>query len=440
MKITATEYQSRRRQLMRQMGERSIAILPAAPVRTRNRDVEHRYRQDSDFYYLTGFTEPQAVLVLKPGREHGEYLMFCRERNLQQELWNGYMAGQEGVCRDYGAEDAFPISDIDDILPGLIEGCDKVYYSMGSNPDFDSRVMNWVNVIRSKVRNGAQPPQEFMVLDHLLHDMRLFKSKREIQLMQAAAQVSAEGHKRAMRQCRPDMYEYQLEAEYLYHYMQAGNTECAYSSIVGGGANACVLHYIDNNRPLRDGDLVLVDSGCEHQYYASDITRTFPVNGKFSAEQKALYQIVLEAQLAAIDQVRPGNHWDDPHQAAVRVITQGLLRLGILKGELDELIENEAYKPYYMHKTGHWLGLDVHDVGDYKVGGEWRLLEPGMVLTVEPGIYIAADAKGVAKKWRGIGIRIEDDVAVTKTGCKVLSAQVPKQVDEIEQLMASGNA
>ena len=437
MQISAREFQQRRQHLMALMGENSVAILPAAPVRIRNRDVEHPYRQDSDFYYLSGFTEPNAVMVLKPGRKHGEFIMFCRERDPERELWDGYIAGPERVCELFGADDAFPISDINDILPGLMEGCDKVYYSMGSNQDFDNKVMSWIKVIRSKVRSGAQPPNEFMVLDHFLHDLRLYKSKSEMQLMKRAGKISAQAHMKGMQACRAGMYEYQLEGEYLQHFIQNGCRSSAYPSIVGGSANACTLHYIDNKDVLQDGDLVLVDAGCEYQYYASDITRTYPVNGKFSKEQKALYQIVLDAQAAAIKQVKPGKHWDQAHQAAVKIITKGLLDLGILKGRLSDLIKKEAYKPYYMHKTGHWLGLDVHDVGEYKVGGEWRLLEPGMVLTVEPGIYIAPNAKGVAKKWRGIGIRIEDDVVVTKDGCEVLTDLVPKEIDAIEQLMAN---
>lgn len=438
MPLPIKEFQRRRKQLMAQMGENSIAILPAAPVRARNRDCDHPYRQDSDFYYLSGFLEPDSVMVLKPGRKHGEFILFCRERNPERELWDGYIAGTERVGELFGAEDAFPVGDIDDILPGLIEGCDKVFYSMGTNPEFDARVMRWLKTIRAKVRNGAQPPNEFMVLDHFLHDMRLFKSKPEIEMMRQGCRISAAAHVKGMQSCQPGMFEYQLEAVYLHHFQMNGCRSPAYSSIVGGGANACTLHYVDNKDELRAGDLVLVDAGAECDLYAADITRTYPVGGKFSKEQRALYQIVLDAQIAAIKKVKPGNHWDEPHQAAVKVITKGLVDLGILKGRVSDLIKKEAYKEYYMHKTGHWLGLDVHDVGEYKVGGEWRMLEPGMMLTVEPGLYIAADAKGVAKKWRGIGIRIEDNVLVTKEGCEVLTQDVPKAVDEIEALMAAG--
>lgn len=421
---------------MAQMEPNSIAIVPSAREKSRNRDVDYPFRQDSDFYYLTGFAEPEAVLVLLPGRKHGQYVLFCRDRDPEMELWDGYRAGPEGACVDYGADDAFPISDIDDILPGLLEGRERVYYAMGRHDDFDRKVMQWINVIRSKVRSGAHPPGEFLDLDHLLHDMRLFKSAAEIRMMHKAAKISAEAHKRAMRICKPGIAEYQLEAEIQHEFAKNGARFPAYSSIVGGGKNGCILHYIENSEAVRDGDLVLIDAGCELEHYASDITRTFPANGKFSKEQRALYEIVLAAQLAAIKAVKPGNHWNQPHDATVRVITQGLIDLGLLKGTLKKLIEKEAYKDFYMHRAGHWLGMDVHDVGDYKIGDEWRVLEPGMVLTVEPGIYVSPNNKKVAKKWRGIGIRIEDDVVVTKDGCNILTADVPKTVAAIEALMA----
>jgi Xaa-Pro aminopeptidase len=430
------EFIRRRKDLAEVMGENSIAILPAATVKGRNRDVEHSFRQDSDFFYLSGFAEPDAVLVIIPGREHGESILFCRERDPEKEMWDGDILGPERAIESLGFDDAFPVSDIDDILPGMIEGTDKVYYAIGLNAQFDAQVMEWVNVIRSKVRSGAHPPGEFVALEHALHELRLFKSPAEIKVMEKAAEISAAGHIKAMQRCREGLFEYHLESALVSHFMDNGARFTAYPSIVGAGDNSCVLHYIDNNHELKNGDLVLIDAGCEVDCYASDITRTFPVSGVFSAEQKALYEIVLEAQLAAIDAVKPGNHWNHPHEAAVKVITAGLLELGILKGKLDTLIEKEAYKPFYMHRTGHWLGLDVHDVGEYKVGGEWRVLEPGMALTVEPGIYIEKHAKGVSKKWKGIGIRIEDDVVVTSKGHKVLSRGVPKTVDDIEALMA----
>ncbi len=436
-RIPKAEYARRRKALMAQMEPNSIAILPAAPVYIRNRDVEHVYRQDSDFQYLTGFPEPEAVLALIPGREHGEYVLFCRERNPERELWDGLRAGQEGAVRQYGADDAFPIGDIDDILPGLIEGRDRVYYAIGCNQEFDHRLMEWINLIRSKARQGAQPPNEFVALDHLLHDMRLYKSAAEAKVMREAAEISARAHVRAMQACRAGLYEYHLEAELDYEFRKGGAKMPAYGSIVAAGRNACILHYRENDAPLKDGDLVLIDAGCEIDCYASDITRTFPVSGTFSAEQKAIYELVLAAQEAAFKEIAPGKHWNEAHEATVRVITAGLLELGLLEGALDELIAAEAYKPFYMHRAGHWLGMDVHDVGDYKVGGEWRVLEAGMAMTVEPGIYIAVDNEQVAKKWRGIGVRIEDDVLVTRSGCEILTGGVPKSVAEIEALMAA---
>jgi len=435
--IPKSEYARRRKALMAQMVPNSIAILPAAAVAIRNRDVEHVYRQDSDFQYLSGFPEPEAVIALIPGREHGEYVLFCRERNPERELWDGLRAGQEGAIRDFGADDAFPISDIDDILPGLIEGRDRVYSAMGSHPEFDRHLMEWINAIRSKARLGAQPPNEFEALDHLLHDMRLYKSAAELKVMRQAADISARAHVRAMQACRAGLHEYSLEAELDYEFRKGGAKMPAYGSIVAAGRNACILHYQQNGAPLRNGDLVLIDAGCEIDCYASDITRTFPVSGIFSPEQKAIYELVLKSQEAAFAAIGPNKHWNQAHEATVRVITTGLVELGLLKGEVDELIAAEAHRAFYMHRAGHWLGLDVHDVGEYKVGGEWRVLEPGMTLTVEPGIYIAPDNQSVAKKWRGIGVRIEDDVVVTRKGCEVLTGGVPKTVAEIEALMAA---
>ncbi|MCG8294413.1 MULTISPECIES: Xaa-Pro aminopeptidase [Pseudomonas] len=433
--IPKAEYARRRKALMAQMVPNSIAILPAAAVAIRNRDVEHVYRQDSDFQYLSGFPEPEAVIALIPGREHGEYVLFCRERNPEREQWDGLRAGQEGAMRDFGADDAFPITDIDEILPGLIEGRERVYSAMGSNAEFDRRLMDWINVIRSKARLGAQPPNEFVALDHLLHDMRLYKSAAEVKVMREAAAISARAHVRAMQACRAGLHEYSLEAELDYEFRKGGAKMPAYGSIVAAGRNSCILHYQQNDAPLRDGDLVLIDAGCEIDCYASDITRTFPVSGRFSPEQKAIYELVLKAQEAAFEVIAPGKHWNHAHEATVRVITEGLVELGLLKGEVQALIDSEAHRAFYMHRAGHWLGMDVHDVGEYKVGGQWRVLEPGMALTVEPGIYIAADNQNVAKKWRGIGVRIEDDVVVTRQGCEILTSGVPKTVADIEALM-----
>ena len=412
------------------MEPNSIAIIPSALEQMRSRDTEHPFRQDSDFYSLSGF------IVLTPGRRHGQFMMFCRERDSGMELWHGFRAGPEGACEKFAADDAFPIGDIDDILPGLIEGRDRVYYSMGRSTQFDRQIMDWVNSIRSKESSGAVPPGEFTDLNHMVHDLRLVKSAAEQRLLRRAGEITARGHSRAMRFCRPGQNEYQLEAELTHEFASSGARHLAYPSIVGSGANACTLHYLDNNCVMRDGDLVLIDAGCELEYYASDVSRTFPVNGRFSREQRALYEVVLQAQLAAIAQIKPGNNWNQPHDASVRVITQGLLELGLLRGKVDKLIEREAYREFYMHRVGHWLGLDVHDVGDYRVAGEWRQLEAGMVMTVEPGIYVSPQSSKVARKWRGMGIRVEDDVLVTPGGCEILSAAVPKTVEDIEALMA----
>ena len=437
MKISNAEYARRRRKLMALMAPNSIAIIPAAQKKLRSRDTEYPFRQDSDFYYLSGFREPEAVLILVPGREHGEFVMFCRDRDPGTELWHGSRAGPDGVCERFGADDAFPVNDVDEILPGLIEGRDRVYYSMGRSAEFDRQIMDWVNRIRSKEATGASPPGEFTDLDHMLHDMRLIKSAAEQKLLRRAGEITAGAHRHIMQCCRPGMFEYELEGELHHQFVRGGARYPAYLSIVGGGANACTLHYVENSSKLRDGDLVLVDAGCEFEYYAADVTRTFPVNGRFNAEQRAIYNLVLAAHEAAIAEVRPGNHWNQPHDTSVRVITTGLLELGLLDGELDELIEAKACQPFYMHRLGHWLGLDVHDVGDYRVGEEWRLLEAGMVMTVEPGIYISPGNTNVARKWRGIGVRIEDDVVVTAEGCEVLTAGAPRTAEEIEAIMAA---
>jgi Xaa-Pro aminopeptidase len=434
--IGRDEFDRRRRQLMKTMGRDSIAILPAAPVRLRNNDVEYAYRQDSDFHYLTGFPEPEAVAVFVPGREQGEYVLFVRERDPARETWDGRRAGPEGATRDYGADDAFPVNDIDEILPGLMENRAKVFYTVGVNREFDQRVVGWVNALRAQAKHGRHPPHEIVALEHVLHDMRLFKSKAEVELMRESARIAARAHVRAMRYARPGLNEYQVMAE-ITHEFSAARADISYLPIVGGGANGCILHYRENDCELRDGDLLLIDAGCEYEKYASDITRTFPVNGRYTPEQRALYDIVLEANLAAIAKVKPGNHWNEPHEAAVQVLTAGLVKLGLLKGRVPALVKSGAYRKFYMHRTGHWLGMDVHDVGDYKLGEQWRVLEPGMVLTIEPGLYIAPGTKGVPRRFQGIGIRIEDDVLVTKDGRSVLTSGVPKDPDEIEALMAA---
>jgi len=429
------EFHRRRKQLMKMIGKGGIAILPTALEKQRNNDVHYNFRPDSDFHYLTGFNEPEAVAVLIPGRAKGEFIMFVRERDPLRETWDGRRAGPEGVVKDYGADDAFPINDIDDILPGLMENCPRVYYTMGLSADFDHRVIGWVNGLKAQARAGVHPPQEFVALDHLLHDMRLYKSRNESGLMRRSAEIAVHAHERAMKFVEPGRKEYQVMAELL-HEFHRNEADISYHPIVGGGENSCILHYHENNAVLKDGDLLLIDAGCEFGFYASDITRTFPVNGRYSPEQRAVYEVVLRAQYAAIAATKPGNHWNDPHDAAVREITQGLIKLGLLKGKLQTLIKDGAYRQFYMHRTGHWLGMDVHDVGDYKVGNEWRVLEPGMALTVEPGIYIAAGSK-VPKRWWNIGIRIEDDVLVSKDGCEVLTGALVKEPDDVERLMAS---
>jgi len=427
------EFARRRKNLMQMVGKGGIAILPAAPIRTRSRDVEYRFRQDSDFYYLTGFAEPDAVAVIAPGRDSGEFLLFCRDRDVEKERWDGQRMGTEGAIERYYADDAFPIEDIDDILPGIMESCERVYYTMGLYKDFDARIADWVNSLRSGGNRGLHTPQEFVALDHLLHDMRLYKSRSEISAMRKSAKVAVAAHRRAMQMTRPGLFEYEVEAEFI-HEFRRHDARYSYNPIVAAGGNACTLHYVDNAATLDDGDLLLIDAGCELDYYASDITRTFPVNGRFSPEQRAVYEIVLNAQLAAIEKTRKDNHWNEPHDAAVRVITKGLKKIGLLEGSLPKLIRDGAYREFYMHRTGHWIGMDVHDVGDYKVGDEWRLLESGMVTTVEPGIYIPNSRK-VPKPWRNIGIRIEDDVAVTSNGPDVLTRGLVKEPDDIEALM-----
>ena len=436
MKIRLDQFVSRRQQLIEKMPSGSIAIIPAAQMKQRNSDVEYPFRQDSNFYYLTGFNEPDAVLLLMPGRLAGETVVFCRNRDKLMEIWNGYRAGPEGVVADYAINEAHPIDEIDDVLPTLLNGMSRIYYSIGQHDEFDRQIRQWLNSIRSKVRQGAVAPSELVTLDLLLNEMRLIKSDAEKEMMRQAGEISAQGHIKAMQLCKPGMMEYQLEGEILHHFAMNGCRQPAYSTIVGGGANACILHYVENDQVLQDGDLVLIDAGCELDHYAGDITRTFPVNGCFSAEQKAIYQLVLDAQEACIALAKPGVLWDAVHEESIRVLTQGLLDLGLLQGTLENQIDAGGYREFYMHRIGHWLGMDVHDVGDYKVEGEWRPLEPGMVMTVEPGIYIAPDNDQVEARWRGIGIRIEDDVLITEQGCEILTASVPKAIDEIEALMA----
>ncbi|MEA9822111.1 aminopeptidase P N-terminal domain-containing protein [Xanthomonas campestris pv. raphani] len=436
--IGAAEYARRRKQLMQMAGEQAILILPAAPERVRSHDTHYPYRQDSDFWYLSGFPEPEAVLVLVPGRKYGEAILFCRERDAEREAWDGPRAGQEGAVAQYGMDDAYPIDDVDEILPGLLEGRSRVYYHFGRDVDFDLKLIGWLKRVREQVRHGAQPPHEFLELGHLLHEQRLFKSRDEIALMQQAADISVRAHRAAMRLARPGLHEYQLQAE-IEREFRAADAWPAYGSIVGTGSNACVLHYRANNARSRDGELVLVDAGAEYRGYAADITRTFPVNGRFSAAQRALHDLVGAAQAAALAQAQPGIAYEAGHLAAVQTLTEGLLRLGLLKGTLERNLAEGHYKRFYRHKTGHWLGLDVHDVGEYRLAGESRLLEPGMVFTIEPGLYVSADDTSVDAKWRGIGIRTEDNVLITADGHRVLTDALARSADEIQGAMAGGN-
>ena len=438
---SAKELKRRRRAVATAVGADGVLILPAAAEVIRNRDVHYPFRQDSDFQYLTGFPEPDAVAVIAPKHKGGEFVLFCRPRDPEREIWDGHRYGVDGVVETFAADLAYPLEELDEKLPELLADRNRVFYPLGTDADLDLTVMAWLRAVRAKARTGVRAPTELITSDRIVHEQRLIKTDAEQRTMRHAAAISAAAHQGLMEHCRPGMNEQELEARFLNACAERGARFQAYSPIVGGGRNACVLHYVDNDAELRDGDLVLVDAGCELDGYASDITRTFPVNGRFTEPQRALYELVLTAQKAAIDAVKPGNRWNAPHQAALQVLTQGLLDLGLLKktkADLPKLIKKEKYKRFYMHRTGHWLGMDVHDVGDYKRDGKWRRLEPGMVLTVEPGLYVAPDAKAPAK-YRGIGIRIEDDVLVTDTGHEVLSRDAPKEVEDIERLMAAAN-
>ncbi|HJT51764.1 MAG TPA: Xaa-Pro aminopeptidase [Nitrosospira sp.] len=429
-----------RRRHVASLMQQGVAIIPTAPERVRNRDAHFPYRFDSYFYYLTGFMEPEAVLVILAGPEENasRHILFCREKNAEREIWDGFRFGPEAAQEAFGFDEAHPIAALDELLPKLLAGQPAIYYSLGHNEAWDARVVAWVNQVRQQSRSGIVAPGEIRDVHLLLDEMRLFKSAEELEIMRRAAKISGEAHRRAMRKTMPGMNEYEVEAELLHEFRRHGAQAPAYTSIVAGGANACVLHYVENNDELKAGDLILIDAGCELDGYAADITRTFPIEGKFSRVQRDVYEMVLAAQAAAIAEVRPDNSWDAPHNAAVRVLTQGFIDFGLCHGSVDGVIESEDYKRFYMHRTGHWLGLDVHDAGEYKRKGEWRRLEPGMTLTVEPGCYIRP-ADDVPSHFWNIGIRIEDDVAVTRNGCEVLTVAAPKTVAEIEELMQHGD-
>ncbi len=434
--IKQKEFARRRDHLMELSGESSVIIVRSAPEKFRNNDAHYPYRQDSDFLFLSGFNEPDAMLVLLPEEKAGHSILFCRERDPQREMWNGLMAGTAGAVEQLGVDQAYPITEMQQRLPKLLQGRERIYYDLGKDADFDQLLIGWMNEFRSETRKKYLAPDEIIALDHNLHEMRLFKSRTEIIAMKKSARVAIVAHQRAMAVCKPGLNEADIHAELL-HTFTRNQCDAAYIPIVGGGANACVLHYIANRDLLNDSDLLLIDAGAEYDGYASDITRTFPVNGKFSGAQKDLYEVVLAAQLKAIDEVHAGVPWEHVHETAVQVATEGMLDLGILKGSLEEALEEEHFQDFYVHNTGHWLGLDVHDVGGYEIDGHSRVLEPGMVLTVEPGIYIPESARNVAATWRGMGIRIEDNVAVTRDAADVLSADLGKTVDEIEALMAA---
>lgn len=426
----------RRRRVLKQMGE-GVMIIAQAPQVLRSRDSHYPYRYDSYFYWLTGFPEPEAVLVLLAGRRPRQ-ILFCRDKDAERETWEGHRHGPKAAAEAFGFDAAYPIAQLDRRIERYLADQPSLYSIVGRDPAWDQRVLSWLNAVRDRARQGVRAPQHLIDARSLLDELRLIKDAHEIALMRRAADISACAHRRAMRAAAPGRYEYEVEAELWYEFRRQGAAFPAYTPIVAGGANACVLHYVNNDQPLRDGDLLLIDAGAEYQGYAADITRTFPVNGRFSGPQRTVYEIVLAAQAAAIDKVRPGNAWNAPHEAALRVLTQGLKDMKLLHGDLDSLIEAEAYKPYYMHRTGHWLGMDVHDVGAYKVDGHWRPFQPGMICTVEPGLYLRDDER-IPKPYRGIGIRIEDDVLVTQSGCEVLTAAAPKAIADIEAWMRQGS-
>ena len=429
---------ARRSDLARRM-ETGIAIIPTAPERIRNRDSDYLYRFDSYFYYLTGFPEPEAVLVVVAGAtpNSAKSILFCRDRNPERELWDGFRYGPEAAKEAFGIDETAPIATLEEALPKLIANQRALFYAPGADPGWDARVMNWLNQVRAQSRLGIRAPNEIRDVRAVIDEMRLFKDETELATMRRAAAISAAAHKRAMRATRPGRNEFEIEAELLYEFRRGGAQFPAYWPIVAGGRNACVLHYRDNHAPLARGDLLLIDAGCELNGYAADITRTFPVDARFSGPQRAIYELVLAAQAAAIDKARPGSSWNDPHDAAVQTLARGFVDLGLCEGPVERVIESEDYKRFYMHRTGHWLGLDVHDVGEYKIDANWRHLEPGMTLTVEPGCYIRP-ADNVPDAYWNIGVRIEDDVLVTATGCEVLTADTPKSVSDIETLVGSG--
>jgi Xaa-Pro aminopeptidase len=427
-------FAARRRRLLAALGPDAIAIFPAAPERTRSNDVEHRYRQQSDFFYLTGFAEPGAVAVLTPGHPEHEYVLFVRPRDRERETWTGRRAGVEGAMIDFGADKALPIEELDQHLPKWIAERDQLYAGLDHDEAFAAKAMGWFTQAQHGRQRSGKGPTGLLDARPLVHEMRLHKAPEELDRLRRAIAISAEAHVAAMRAARPGAWEYEIEALIEYEFRRHGAAGPAYPSIVAGGVNATILHYTTNDRQLGADELLLIDAGAEFDCYCADITRTFPIGRRFTDRQRDVYAVVLAAQLAAIDAVRPGASFEAPHLAAVRGLVEGLASLRLLSGSVDEIIEKETYKPVYMHRTSHWLGMDVHDVGLYKRAGTPRALEPGMVLTIEPGLYIADFLEDIDPAWHGIGVRIEDDVLVTPTGHEVLTAAVPKAVDELEAL------
>lgn len=425
-------YRDRRLRLAAQMGT-GVAIVSTAPERLRNRDAHFPFRFDSYFHYLCGFPEPEAVLVIVAGKD-ARSILFCRDKDVEREIWDGFRYGPEAAREAFGVDETHSIGRLDEMIPVLLADRDSVYCDVGENGEWDARLIQWLNAVRAQVRTGISAPGEIRDIRKLLDEMRLIKDASELATMRKAADISAGAHQRAMRAARPGRFEHEIEAELLHEFRARGAQAPAYTSIVAGGPNACVLHYVANDAPLRDGDLLLIDAGCELDGYASDITRTFPVNGVFGGAQRDIYGLVLAAQAAAITQVKAGNSWQDPHDAAVKVLVQGFIDLGLCEGSVDGVIESGDYRRFYMHRTGHWLGMDVHDCGDYKRDGNWRTLEPGMVLTVEPGCYVRPGDKVPERFWN-IGVRIEDDAVVTPQGCEIITARAPKAIDDIEALM-----
>ena len=430
------EFEKRRRKLAKLIGKDGIAVIPTASTRVRSRDTDYPYRPDSDFYYFTGFSEPNAVMILAPGREDGSFIVCLREKNPLTEIWDGHMEGLNGVKKNYEADQSFDIEDLETILSSLFLGRQKVFFTLGQDEVLDKILMKSFNAVRAGQRRGGVVPSEIQALDPLVHEMRLIKSKYEIGLMKKSAKISVDAHKRIFENCKPGVFEYQIEADIIHEFGKHGAVP-AYTSIVASGQNACTLHYISNRDKMKSGQLLLTDAGCENEMYAADITRTIPVSGEYSKEQKEIYELVLEVQKNAINSIKPGQTFEGLQSDAIKGLTKGLKKLGLLKGRVDQLIKSEAYKDFYMHGIGHWLGMDVHDVGSYMdQKGKSRKFENGMVLTIEPGIYISKKNKNVPTEYRGIGIRIEDDVLVTKSGCDVLTKALPKEIGEIESIMA----